>query len=352
MSISSQVVHEIRSVTSFFQSRHSEANNDTLQMSFADTLIMMLKSIKEFGPADAALINNAMSDTPYGTEQTARISACMDALLTKSGKRADAQAVPRGAADKQSLKFWWFYMTASDMAVVRDPRKRIHAKMCTLAERGMKLGVIDPDEQSFKRLLAMLLICHYDELPAAQLIYDKLQDLKHTWSAEKRIVSVERLSTYPETPSLLSPALFADAYAGDDPPVSTQLAGVCRVAECIPLRNNSKLLKAKGKGGGSQQRDTCGAAFAASQQLAETRVPAPSAAGDGHTPVKEDSVDDEEVLRLEYELKLAKLRAAKGFMASMAQPVGVGGSTLRSPSSAAASPSCPPHWYVGTSPQP
>ena len=99
MSIASQVVHEIMSVKSFFQSRHSEANNDTLQMSFADTLIMMLKSIKEFGPADAALINNAMSDTPYGAEQTCRISACMDGLLTKSGKRSDAQAVARSSLD-------------------------------------------------------------------------------------------------------------------------------------------------------------------------------------------------------------------------------------------------------------
>jgi hypothetical protein len=93
----------------------------------------------------------------------------------------------------------------------------------------------------------------------------------------------------------------------------------------------------------AQQRDTCTAAFAASsvQQLADTRVPDPSA-GDGFTPVKEDSVDDEEVLRLEYELKLARLRAAKGFVASMAQPVAVGGSALRSPSSAAASPSGSP----------
>ena len=67
MSSTSQVVHEIGAVKSFFQSRHSESSNDTLQMSFADSLIMMLKTIKEFGPADAALSNNAMRDTPYGT---------------------------------------------------------------------------------------------------------------------------------------------------------------------------------------------------------------------------------------------------------------------------------------------
>ena len=348
MSGTSQAVHEIESVKNFFKTRHSSANNDTLQASFADSLIMMIKNIKDFGPADAAHINTAMTDTPYGTEQTSRISASIDALLTQSGKRSDAQSASRSAADKQSLKHWWCYMTARDMTVIRDPRQSMHRKLCVLAERGMKLGMVDPDEQSFKWLLAMLLLCHYDELPDAQHIYDKLHDLKRTWSAEKRSISVEKLSTYPETPSLMPPSLFNDAYETDDPPIIVHMPGVTRIAECVPLRNNSKLLKAKQQQQ-HHQRNSCTEAFEATKQhIAGTHhaggsAGAPSAgAHGGVTPVKqeqEEPIDDEEVIRLEYELKCARLRAAKGLLASMTRPVS---SAVPSPSSSRPSPSSSP----------
>ena len=60
MSGTSQAVHEIESVKNFFKTRNSSANNDTLQASFADSLIMMIKNIKDFGPADAAMYGNAL----------------------------------------------------------------------------------------------------------------------------------------------------------------------------------------------------------------------------------------------------------------------------------------------------
>ena len=162
----------------------------------------------------------------------------------------------------------------------------------------------------------MLLLCHYDDLPDAQLLYDKLQDMKRTWLAETKDFFLERIDAYPEDPQSLPKKIFAEAYSADDPPITMAMAGINRVAECIPLRSNSKLLK--GKGVGKDHRD-CQRVFAACKVDADepkhavVREPAPS----GAQLVKADD-NDEDVLRLKYELKLAKLRASKGI--AMAEP--------------------------------
>ena len=74
----------------FFNSRSTDANATPLQQSFADTLIMMLKKATDFGPAIGGELNKALADKPYGDEQTARIHAQIDALLTASLTRVAA----------------------------------------------------------------------------------------------------------------------------------------------------------------------------------------------------------------------------------------------------------------------
>ncbi len=135
-----------------------------------------------------------MEDKPYGSEHSARIMAHMDTLLhdcvslAMKGSGSGSAASPRGGGgrNKQMLKHWWNYFTGTEVAVLQDLKTSMHVTMTILVERGLKIGLVDPDEQAHKWGLAFLLTCHYTELPSAQLLYDKLQDLKATWQSERR----------------------------------------------------------------------------------------------------------------------------------------------------------------------
>ena len=78
------------------------------------------------------------------------------------------------------LKHWWSYFTGTEVAVLQGQKKSMHVEVAILAERGLKIGLVDPDEQAHRWGLAFVLTCHYTELPPAQLLCDKLQDLKAT----------------------------------------------------------------------------------------------------------------------------------------------------------------------------
>ena len=238
---------------------------------------------------------------------------------TSSGRKAKPSG-GGGGADKQMLKCWWNYFTKAELAILNDPKKSMHVKMTIMVERGSKVGVTDPDEQLYKWALAFLLTCHYDELPPAKSIYDKLQDLKATWSSEKKSFFLDRIDDYPDEPQALPPKLFAEAYTEDEPPCSTTTVGIKAIADSIPLRSNSKLLKsAKAT---AHARRECEEAFQASKEAATKSEPVTGPAQANAAPIaRRDGPldDDESVLQKEYELKLAQLRANKS--ATSTRPV-------------------------------
>ena len=251
MTSTARMLKEIASVRGFFSSRQANSSDGGLQKSFADSILMMLGSMTGFGPSEAAQINAALEDTPYGSEHSARIMAHMDTLLHASVSRSmkdsgsGSAASTRGGSgrSKQMLKHWCNYFTGTEVAVLQDQKKSMHIKMTILVERGLKIGLVDPDEQAHKWALAFLLTCHYAELPPSQLLYDKLQDLKATWQSERRDFFLERVDEYPEMPSNLPAQLFAEAYTADDPSLPVVVVGINKIADSIPLRASSKLLK-------------------------------------------------------------------------------------------------------------
>ena len=94
----------------------------------------------------------------------------------------------------------------------------------------------------------MLLAVQYKETPDAHFIYAKLQELKQAKEAETKYYPHTFLSKYPEFPSELDSIMFAYAYPdAADKPVSVKLPGLQAIANRIPLRSNSKLLKEKPK---------------------------------------------------------------------------------------------------------
>ena len=115
----------------FFAPRHENGSDCGLQKSFVDSVLMMLGSMKEFGPSDAAQINAALEDTPYGSEHSARVMAHMDTLLHDGISRA-MNGVGIGLCD---IAAWWGRTQQTDPHVMVE---LLHG------HRGR--GVAGPDE--------------------------------------------------------------------------------------------------------------------------------------------------------------------------------------------------------------
>ena len=242
------VVKEITSVRKFFGTRSSDSDPTALQQSFADSIIHKIGLMKDFGAMDAAKLNEALADDPVGP-QTARIKAHVEDLVGTSLKKSMASASkdskPEGPKSSQFLKYWNRYCTKSELTYLSDDSKSFNSKLTLLVERAMNVGCHSSEEQTKKWMLALLVRLHYKELPSAQSLYDKVQDLKRTCKAEWKNVYAEFIDEFPENAEELPQSIFGVAYA-DEAPHPVELSGLNAIAKAIPLRENSKLLK-KGK---------------------------------------------------------------------------------------------------------
>ena len=236
---------EIAGVRSFFRARGDAEPSHLipLQKSFADTLVVMLNSIKSFGPTEGTQLMESLKDAPYGEVHSRRICDHVDSMMQKGGTPTKPGAHNHA---KQVLKHWWNYCTAEDWKMFRNKKASFNMKMTTIVERGLSVGCLDPDEQALKWALATLLLVHYDELPEPQQIYDKLQDLKESYASERQVFLHEQLLSFPDDAMNLPEHIYNAAYTADTPPVAVVVQGINTVADAIPLRKNSKLLKARG----------------------------------------------------------------------------------------------------------
>ena len=310
MSNTAPLLKEIASVKRFVNSRNASAGScdPNLLGNFAKSLIRMINTIATFGAAEGGAVQEALAQSPYGEDGTAdilsaidrRMSTALDAATSVgSGKR-------HNKGDPQFLMNWWHYLTQLDWSFLQDVKRSFHSKMTRLVERANSFGLTNPDEKTFKWMLALLLILHYVEIPSYKDIYSKLQDLKQCCESEKKDFALEHVVEFPEHPGDLPPAVFKHAYPNEDEqPLSATLPGVKTVADHIPLRSNSKLLKgAKAKPPAVE----CG--------MPRIDPPAP----EGSQPVKREQQagdaeaptdPDEKLLWLEYQTKLTQLQAQK-----------------------------------------
>ena len=319
------VVKEITSIRKFFETRGSDSDPTALQQSFADSIIHKIGLMKDFGAMDAAKINEALSDEPVGP-QTARIRAHVEELVSKSLKKS--MQAPSTAATKaqtpksnQFLKYWWRYLTETELAFLSEQSKSFNGKMALLVERAMKIGCHSGDEQTKKWMMALLVRLHYTELPSAQTLYDKIQDLKRACQSEFKMLYAEFLDEYPEQAEELPKAIFTAAYA-DEAPHPIELSGINAIAEAIPLRKNSKLLK-KHKTPMAERLDAEKALRDSAKTddhnfragtAADASVKAEPLVKAEPREVKMEvcsSDEDEAVIRAAYELKIARIRAKR-----------------------------------------
>jgi hypothetical protein len=312
------VVKEITSVRKFFGTRSCDSDPTALQQSFADSIIHKIGLMKDFGAMDAAKLNEALADDPVGP-QTARIKAHVEELvgisLKKSMASASKDSKPEGPKSSQFLKYWNRYCTKSELAYLGDDSKSFNSKLTLLVERAMNVGCHSSEEQTKKWMLALLVRLHYKELPSAQSLYDKVQDLKRTCKAEWKNVYAEFIDEFPENAEELPQSIFGVAYA-DEAPHPVELSGLNAIAKAIPLRENSKLLK---KGKPLQDRVDAEKALhdvdrtddhdfqeqPVLKVVTPKRVKLEPVNDEPHSPTS----DDEEVIMLK--LKLAKVRAKR-----------------------------------------
>ena len=237
MATAAAIVAEINGVRTFFRDRDpSPEADEALKKSFTNTVLKQISACKHFGRTEATLVQEALNGSPYFGEGTTRIKSAIDAKLSAELGNVNP------SSDAQKLYKPWGYYTEEDWDVFRDPRKQWNVKLTRGVERQMLVGCRHPDEHSLQRLLAMLLATHYDELPPARHIYDKLQELKACVAIERKPFPHECIMKFPESPKDLPDEIYSFAYSGGVP-VHVELPGINMVINKIPLRKNSKLLK-------------------------------------------------------------------------------------------------------------
>ena len=304
------ILKELEGMKAYMASR--PGYRDSVAKSFAASMLKMISVCNFISPHDAAKLNSTLSDSsPYNEPDTQKIR---DVIDKKVGDMSIAKSQHKSTSNGQSqlLKHWWNYLTQSDWDILNDSRQHFSAKMTRFMERANLLGLVCTfDEQTYKWMLAVLLAVQYKETPDAHFIYAKLQELKQAKEAETKYYPHTFLSKYPEFPSELDSIMFAYAYPdAADKPVSVKLPGLQAIANRIPLRSNSKLMKEKPKPKKKRQLRQ--------QSTDEEALPA-SAQPEGvvaeplHSQSKSsDTIDvEEQALLAKYYADLAQLRKKK-----------------------------------------
>ena len=345
--MATHITREINNCCAFVRARANIANAATTEhmvVGFVDGIIKQINATASFGTHEGKSVIDSLKDTPFGEVGMARIISAVDAKLKASPHKSEGANSTVGAAG-QYLKCWWAVMTASDWAFLDDPKKPWSAKMAKVVERGNSIGCTHPSEQCLKWMMALLLVVHYDELPSYRTIYDKLQELKQTVTAERKPWAFQCIMEFPDDPHTLPEDIFNSAY-GAEPPVKRDFVGINAVAESVPLRGNSRLLK--GKASRSEvaatawreikdtphktRDDTVPIQLCDRPSLDRDNIQIKLQASEGGSPTRTaEMLHEEAVLRAEYEMKLAQLRHKH----SLPQP---SNHPANSPTQAAASP--------------
>ena len=307
------IVYYLEGVKAYLALRPHEQAPGKAEMAkcFAASMLKIVSQANFISPHDAAKLSSALSDcSPFNEYDIKKIR---DVIDKKVGDMSIAKSQHKSSGNQQSqlLEHWGNYLTQKDWDFLNDSKQHFSAKMTRLMERAHLLGLVCTfDEKTYKWMLAVLLAVLYKDLPDAHFIYNKLQELKQTKEAVTKYYPHTFLSKYPEFPSELDSIMFAYAYPdAADKPVSVKLPGLQAIANRIPLRSNSKLLKEKPKPTKKRQlrqQSTDEAALPASAQPEGVAKAEPL-----HSQSKSsDTIDVEDQALLAY-ADLAQLRKKK-----------------------------------------
>jgi len=245
-----RILNEIRSVKRFISARasHSACDTSQLEQSFAEQVIKLISKASLNASEVASIMEELSTDNPYGSHNAKVIETLDKHMFTAHAEGEESAAGTADNITRQMLKNWWSYFTATEWAILMDTQKALHTKLATCVHRARLLGIVNPDEQAVKWQLALIYKCHYSELPPAKLRFKHVNELKDLYISEQNSQHMQvpaPLRCYPDKAKHLPPNLFKTAYPAE-PPVdrSDEMTGLASIANGIPLRKNSKLLKA------------------------------------------------------------------------------------------------------------
>ena len=221
-----------------------------LALRLKTAMIQKINNIPHITTKDAKRLMSVVAES--GFDEAGR-NDILDAIEARLGEQS-AQAMvtePQQEHSKLGQDLLWptRYLTQSDWDKLEDPTRPITRKIHDLRMRiadGLECCMCS--EETWRWMMACLVLSHFRTWPTYKSIYDCLQDLKECFQvsrAQPQQRQFARLWVYPEQPADLAKERFAKAYPdANDPPVNHPIERLDQVGlHHIPLRSNSKLLK-------------------------------------------------------------------------------------------------------------
>ena len=243
-------MNELKSAQDFVHARkkhQQQVNLSQILSSMSNNFVKKLNN-NHLSPAELVTIIGELETSPYSDEDTAKIINLLDERMagisesivtTKSDKTANN-------SPKSVMQAWHNYMDSTDWTRFCDPTKSFYLKYEHAVHKSRSFGCIDPDEQSVKALLALLLKLHYgaDQPDALQKFryFNDFKSLFTTASGRKSSLPAP-MEQYPNDPGEL-PNSVKSTLAGyvirDE---SADIMGVNTIMAIIPMRRGSALLE-------------------------------------------------------------------------------------------------------------
>ena len=249
------VLAEIRSARRFVAARakhNQQVDLTQIVKSFADKLTKLI-NFHTLSAAEISVVMQELEASPYTVEQTtALISGLDDKMIStlSADQPMKAKEAHDGTGAKSRLTQWWNYFCEADWETFKNPAQSFYSKMELACHKARSFGCVDPDEQSVKWLLALLMKLHFGgELPDALSKYRKFNDLKAIFVAEEgrrhNAQAPPPLLDYPQCATDMPDSITTcfGAHLPINRDKSSEVTGLANIAKLIPLRKTSALLK-------------------------------------------------------------------------------------------------------------
>jgi hypothetical protein len=225
----------------------SKHDSDTLATTAVNGIKVKVAGLVSLSPADAVNMETALNScNGLDSARLHELKTAIDEALAKSLMKADQAGGDEDEKGGCLLISPWNYITKSDWDILCHPSTPYNKKTDIFVILFRKLGFDSLHEQTCKWVIALLLAIGCPQsgaMPKYRVIYQMIQDLKHSFASTPPCDGVKGMKRYPLDPNDLPRHLFESAYPheGPDPRDVDRVAQIANYH--IPLRTTSKLLK-------------------------------------------------------------------------------------------------------------
>ena len=249
------VLNELKSAKEFVQARQKhkqQVNLDQILTSMSSNFVKKLES-NRLSPSELTKVMTELEDSPYMDEDTAKIISLLDAKMLGSSEPTGATKSDNRPTIRQNVSnhksvmdAWHNYMDSNDWNRFCDPNKSFYLKYEHAVYKSRTFGCIDPEEQSIKALLALLLKLHFGtDQPDALQKFRYFNDLKLLFTTSipgRKSSTPTPMNNYPTDPGELPDSVKSALTGYVIREESVDIIGVNAIMNSIPMRRGSALL--------------------------------------------------------------------------------------------------------------